>query len=387
MTAPYGYGPSHSSERAAAFVSASVRIFQQLIARTTTESLRLDLQRAAECLGDGPVTLVIDAASVLANGRAVMRAQGDVWQRHLTAAGVREVDFTQHTSERELLLFFVLLTAPGDASAFGVTWLENGSWRIHVISDGDRWSGARLGESDDTPLGTPLHSLCEAVARGQKSESLVTELKTYGADATVHLLTMLRSTANGCRRRFLYEAIVAVGEGEEHLIGALQHHDWQVVRNAAALLGELKVPRAAQPLTEALRHEHHCVRAAVATSLGQLDTIEGRTALLVGVSDPHAEVRRNAWSALVLGAEAPPVHLLDGALRREEDPAVQRSLLDCASAFPDLNVAGGLIRFCAREISRRAPSELLAYGVQLLEVRRPESARLFRERLPSRKYA
>lgn len=372
--------------RTGAFVNAGAAMIAKLVVRRANDDLRSDLSAAAAALEAGGVLLVKDHRELAANGTPVPSPSAAFWRAQMTAAAVRAVDFMQGTSERELLLFLAFLAAPGDAGAFRATWIANGSWRIHVTSD--RVSAAGEGDGSTLPVvRDTLGDLCEAVAQGraQATESpVLAALRGHGSEATATLLGRLNTSETGCQRRFLFDAIVAVGHGADHLIAAVQHDDWHIVRNAAALLGELKVERAASSLSNLCAHEEFRVRVAAVTALGQLDGFEARAALPRCVHDRHPSVRARAWFAMSDGAEPPNAALLDTALRHENHVEVQQALLACAARFPDLDVSGGLTRFCARAMSRDASNDLLLFGVEQLAIRRPHAAKSFIARLPER---
>lgn len=343
--------------RAAVVATLGASILSRLTSLDSRTLLRRELAEAATLLRNHGVTLVRDVAELRANGAALPARAISVWRDAMTTACLREIQFAQGTSERELMLFLALLHAPGDSAAFEAAWLASGAWRIHVVSETaaskDLADGSRAEEVEVVPV----------------------------VGNTAALLRELAAANCGSRRRALFEAMLVQGADDAEIIAALSSEDWFLVRHAAALLGELRVLTADSAIAVLLRHHEPRVRVAAATALGQLDTPTGHAALTIAVVDPDESVRTHAWTAWTQCTVSPPAALLDAALRREESDQVQRALLDCAASFPELDVGGGLIRFCAREFTRRGPLEAVVAGVEQLALRRPDSAKAFVQRI------
>ncbi|NJL93982.1 MAG: HEAT repeat domain-containing protein [Anaerolineae bacterium] len=101
------------------------------------------------------------------------------------------------------------------------------------------------------------------------------------------------------------------------LLGALRRGDWQIRRNAAAVLGQLEADWCVEPLSQAMQQDPHpVVRRTAAAALRRINTPEARAAL--GKADPPmvvgpAEEPPTDPSA-VLGSPTPiPRRLLDHA--------------------------------------------------------------------------
>ena len=73
------------------------------------------------------------------------------------------------------------------------------------------------------------------------------------------------------------------------LLGALRNPDWQVRRNAAAMLGMVRASWAVVPLVAALDDPNEIVRRTVETALESINTPEARVAL---------DARRRAFRGL-----------------------------------------------------------------------------------------
>lgn len=133
-------------------------------------------------------------------------------------------------------------------------------------------------------------------------------------------------------RRAYYDAIEAIDVGATFLLEQLQDPRWIVVRNAATLLGSLRVADAEEALIGALRHAEERVRVAVARALLVLGTARGLRELHAAIGDANAEVRRLAAAAYGVpgsgpGGGRPETHRLVGALERERDEDVLLEML------------------------------------------------------------
>lgn len=357
-------------------------------------------------LQHGEIALVAEDGRVQANGTDLGTRTHRTWHALMTQHRVQRVTFAADATTRELLQFLALLvTSPSTPTptstptrSFADLWRELGAWRIHatVESDGPEASSATSPEvkrllAEFASAGDArevdadeLCLLCREVLTGalvSESTALGNALRAAGAKATESLLQLLVAATSGSQRRTLYEAILAIKDGYSHLITALGHPSWFVVRNAAALLGEGGVTTADEALCVLLSHEDSRVRRAAVTALGELETPAALRALHHAVGDPHGCVRAAAWRAWAGITAGLSTSALDAGLRGEADVGVQRALLDCAAAHPDIDVNAALVRFCARKCTGASDPELLIYGVELLSQRKPHAALPFTRRL------
>ncbi|MBN1679641.1 MAG: HEAT repeat domain-containing protein [Anaerolineae bacterium] len=70
------------------------------------------------------------------------------------------------------------------------------------------------------------------------------------------------------------------------LLGALDHEDWHIRRNAAAILGQLQASWAIEPLATALSDSHPTVQRTAAAALRRIGTPEAMTALRTRSPEP-----------------------------------------------------------------------------------------------------
>ena len=84
------------------------------------------------------------------------------------------------------------------------------------------------------------------------------------------------------------------------LIKALGYKkDWEVRWDAARALGEIKDPRAVEPLSAALKDENEYVRKAAAYALGEIKDPRAVEPLIAALKDEELHVRWAAAEALV----------------------------------------------------------------------------------------
>jgi HEAT repeat protein len=91
----------------------------------------------------------------------------------------------------------------------------------------------------------------------------------------------------------------AIGSDEvERLIKDLKNESWQIRWDAAAALGEMKDPRAIEPLRAALKDENSYVRMTAARSLGMIDDPRVIEPLIEALKDDSHGVKKNAALSL-----------------------------------------------------------------------------------------
>jgi len=108
---------------------------------------------------------------------------------------------------------------------------------------------------------------------------LLLVLKRSGDVGAHALIAHLMAAETLEERRAYFDSIVALRAGIPRLVDALGHPQWYIVRNAAALLGEMRVVEADEALVPLLVHPHARVREAAAAALSRLGTETARAAL------------------------------------------------------------------------------------------------------------
>ncbi len=153
---------------------------------------------------------------------------------------------------------------------------------------------------------------------------IITRTEDAGAEALVDALVSAASISD---RRAYFDAMLTCRAGVRVLLYMLGDERWYVVRNAADLLGEMRVTDADAPLTELLEHDDERVRAAAASALAKLGTGVAAKGLRAALRDASPDVRERAASAL--GTQKGPrlASSLIKAIDREEDIRVLMAML------------------------------------------------------------
>lgn len=213
-----------------------------------------------------------------------------------------------------------------------------------------------------------LAGLGRLLAHRKDARDSVNEFfRRIGEPAADVLLDLLISSDKAAERRAYRDAIVAFPSTAAPLIHLLGDARWFVVRNAAELLGEMRVEEAVEPLIDVLGHLDSRCRRAATHSLGTIGTKRALHAVAQRLSDTDSGVRLQA--ALAIGASANPraEPLILDALEREEDGEVASALLAALGRAPTLK---GIQRLAdeARpgSILNRRPQALRLAAVQAL---------------------
>lgn len=175
-------------------------------------------------------------------------------------------------------------------------------------------------------------------------------LLARAGDAGVALLVeALLQADDAAARRVYFDAIVATDVGALLLFESLADPRWYVVRNAAALLGEMHFERADRRLLPLLEHDDERIRIAAARALMRLRTPVALTGLQRRIDDTNAEVRRLAAASYgVAGAPGsatrPSVGPLAAAFERETDDDVALEMLAALGKLGSSDAVQRLLR-------------------------------------------
>lgn len=202
-----------------------------------------------------------------------------------------------------------------------------------------------------------LHMLTGRVAYTHDAATLLPLLARGGDAAVGSLLRHLFEAQDGMARRAYFDGIVAMDVGAALLFDSLSDPRWYVVRNAAALLGEMNVEEADVALLPLLAHQDERIRIAVARALFRLRTSAALAGLHRMVQDAHPEVRRIAAAAYGLsgtlaGRSRPAAGPLSAALNRETDDDVALEMLAALGRLGSSHAVQRLLR-----IALPAPQE------------------------------
>lgn len=183
--------------------------------------------------------------------------------------------------------------------------------------------------------------------------AIISRAEDVGAESLVDALVAAPTIAD---RRVYYDALLTLRTGVRTLIYMLGDPRWYVVRNAAELLGELRVTEAEAELTQRLEHRDDRVRAAVSGALAKLGA---------PATDPPALEHAGSVSSLVR------------ALDREEDARVQMAMLTALGQLGTPEAVDKLAEIARTEkglLARKRPTPLRVAAVHALgEVKSPRA--------------
>jgi HEAT repeat protein len=196
----------------------------------------------------------------------------------------------------------------------------------------------------------PLRLLSTQLPQSVERLLLVQLFARAGDAGVATLMQQLLSTEDALSRRAYFDSIVAMDVGSSQLFGALTDSRWFVVRNAAALLGEMGVEHADEVLIPLLQHADERIRIAVARALMRLRTAKALHALHGVIDDRLPELRRLAAAAFGLtgagggGGVRPPAARLSAALERETDEDVALEMLAALGRLGSADAVQRLLR-------------------------------------------
>lgn len=224
----------------------------------------------------------------------------------------------------------------------------------------------------------------EQSATSDVLRTLVIALPTSGTQINLSLAVLERAGEAGAEvlieqlltsesidvRRACYDALVEVRRGTDRLVKLLEHEQWFVARNAACLLGAFQARTSEPELTATLTHHDERVRAALVTSLLQIDTPSARKAVREMIHDTSAEVRRRAVrSFLTEENTSMNAEKLLQALECETELDVQLEFLYALGTLATPPAVQKLIRLCSTEGKYRPPEFRIATAEALASAR------------------
>ncbi|MES2523669.1 MAG: HEAT repeat domain-containing protein [Gemmatimonadota bacterium] len=182
-------------------------------------------------------------------------------------------------------------------------------------------------------------------------------------------------------RRMLFDTIRELRHGVAVLLRSLQHPQWFVVRNAAALLGEMRVPEAMPGLTALLSHKDVRVRSAAVTAIAALDTSDSRATLQLAMRDGSSEVRRQAFYAMFARAEPIDDGALADAIEAESNVNTQLDMIDVLVRSTAPDALRKLTRVCAFAANTATDPLLRIAAMTALSKAKPSAALPYLRRL------
>ncbi len=187
-----------------------------------------------------------------------------------------------------------------------------------------------------------------------------------GETGVQFLLNELIAAKDAVARRSYFDTIVAIDQGGELLRNALTDQRWYVVRNACALISEMRINGADSELAQLLYHSDSRIRIAAARALLRLRTQRALTALHAAINDSNPEVRRLAatsfsTAAATAGHARPPVTALAQALDHETDEDVALGMMAAMGKLGSADAVQRLLRIA------QSPTEGSAEAIGALE--------------------
>jgi hypothetical protein len=412
----------------------------ELLARgAPTREIAATVVRAQQLAAGGDIVLVREADTLTINETPAQWSTVASLHRMLSEHHVGRVGIDRHVEQRDVLQFAALLNGPTRANgpSFADLWHRLGVWRITVHFDapadgderrtdshdgappieqcGQRMADAIAGDDPQSAFAV-MRSLCHAEQEAPAAERdaasarfdrvataealrllgrlipmgepvrapddpLRAILHRSGDRASATLFSQLTTAPTAGERRMMFDAIVAVGHASSLFVSSLRHPSWYVVRNAAALVGALRMVSADEALVQTLRHPDARVRVAVVDALARLPTPIAVRALMLAMNDRASEVRHAALHALEVTGAAIPSPLLTAALEKEDREIVQLELIFALATCSELETAHALSRFCARVLAHGGSITAALAALEVMVGHRASSATTFLKHL------
>lgn len=157
--------------------------------------------------------------------------------------------------------------------------------------------------------------------------SLLSVLRRMEAEGASALFAHLVASQSMNERRAYFDALVEMHCGVPMLVAALDDPQWYVARNAAELLGEMRIEGTEAALLPMLRNPDERRRAAAASALARLRTPDALAALHGAVNDSSPQVRYFAQSALIARIEGASARQLSEALDQNADGEMKLQII------------------------------------------------------------
>ncbi len=168
----------------------------------------------------------------------------------------------------------------------------------------DRKQNARLGLSQlatDTTTDFLVAYLVEEETEQKTRNTLIQILAFMGSKITNRLMELLASENSAAKRKLLHEVLVRSGPASLPIVNKYLSDDrWFVVRNAVALLGDIRSQESLAELTLLLQHDEIRIRRETIRALTRIGGKRAINILLQTAASDDQELRRQA--ILSLGA-------------------------------------------------------------------------------------
>ena len=182
--------------------------------------------------------------------------------------------------------------------------------------------------------------------------SVLSRSEDAGAEA---LFTHLVASQSMHERRSFFDALIELRAGIPMLVAALDDPQWYVARNAAELLGEMRVEGAERQLMRMLRSKDERRRVAAASALARLRTPDALAALNSSGSDVSPQVRYFAKSALMARMDGATARVLGEALEQHGDGDVKLQIIAALGRLGTPDAVQKLIKQLTSPTPTRGP--------------------------------
>lgn len=202
-----------------------------------------------------------------------------------------------------------------------------------------------------------------------------------GAEAVIEQLIVAEASSD---RRVYTNTLVRLNTGERSLLHMLADERWYVVRNAADLLGEMRVAGAEEPLLGALRHDDERVRRSALGALARLGTTRALQAVQEALGAAQPGVRAHAAAVLATTNWPYTVATVRRRLREETDSEVQQALVAALGRVGSDDAVAVLAELAEPprlSLLIRRPTPLRTLALQALVDAHSPAARVVVERL------
>jgi len=214
--------------------------------------------------------------------------------------------------------------------------------------------------------------------------AVIARCEDAGAEALAESLIAAPTIGD---RRVYYDALIRLRTGVRTLVHMLGDSRWYVVRNAAELLGELKVVEAEMELMRLLEHDDDRIRAAAANALARIGSAR-RGRVSRGTTPVTAEIG-NASHVAASGQRS--VHSIITALEKEADSRVQVALVAALGQLGTAQAVDKLVEIARTErglLARQRPTPLRVAAVHAIGQARSPNAQqalqaLLRDKSPA----
>jgi HEAT repeat protein len=211
--------------------------------------------------------------------------------------------------------------------------------------------------------GDHLRKFAPMVVDDVYHEDIALLMRRAGKQGTKVLLDLLIEAPSQAERLAYLKALRQTEEGADVIASLLNHHEWYVVRNAADLVGEMRIGEAVPMLARVAGHEEPRVRRAVGLALAQIGTADTALALRKLVIDADTNVRMAVVKAVGGRALSGLAMPLVSAASAEEDPVVLAEYYRALGRIGTPDAVAALVK-AAKEggklLARRASGPRLA---------------------------